>query len=172
MSKLKTQTILAKAQYLADQQQHQLLTQTYNGIKSNLEFFCLLYKTHNKTTYKKYIYSKWGCLCCAKEVWIKPRSKEICKKISLAQKNKPKTYTPWLKGKTGSKHPSYKHGLGNTRVTDSKEIQRLKAWKQAVLEQTSFRCFLTNLKTTAEDPLVCHHLYSWSDNVNFSLRGF
>lgn len=180
----KTQQILTKTQNLAKQRQHKLLTETYNGIKSNLEVFCLRHKTHNKTTYKKYMYSKWGCLCCAKDIWTKPRSNETREKISKAHKNKPKNYESWLKGKTGSKHPSYKHGLGNTRVINSEQIQRLNVWtfafdfdrsfksktkakEQAVLKQSNFRCFLTNLKTTATDPLVCHHIYSWCDNINF-----
>lgn len=98
----KTQQILIKTQNLAEQRQHKLVPNFYNGIKSKLEFFCLRHNTYNKTTYKKYIYSKWGCLCCAKDVWIKPRSKEICEKISKTLKNKPKNYDSWLKGRTGS----------------------------------------------------------------------
>lgn len=58
--------------------------------------------------------------------------------------------------KRGSMHGNYIHGLGKTRGIDS---QTYAAWKEGVMQQTDFRCFVTGEKN--KNLLTCHHLNSW-----------
>lgn len=53
------------------------------------------------------------------KVYKRPR--EVREKISASLKGKPKTYTSWLKGRTGSNHPAYIHGQGKNREYDSEK---------------------------------------------------
>ena len=52
----------------------------------------------------------------------------------------------------------------NLRRQSFKERQLLNYWRRTLLELYNYKCFLTNSKTTTIDPLICHHLFSWSDN--------
>lgn len=57
-----------------------------------------------------------------------------------------------------------KNTLSNLRKQSFRDRQLLNTWKQILLKQYNYKCFLTNLKGTSNDPLICHHLFSWSDN--------
>ena len=58
--------------------------------------------------------------------------------------------------KRGSMHGNYIHGLGRTRGIDSPVYA---AWKEGVMQQNHFRCFVTGEKN--KNLLTCHHLNSW-----------
>jgi hypothetical protein len=58
--------------------------------------------------------------------------------------------------KSGSDHGNYKHGLGKTRGVDTPMYA---AWKEGVMQQNDFCCFITGEKK--KDLLTCHHLNSW-----------
>lgn len=161
----KKQQQLQYIQNLAKSRNHQVLTENYQGIRSALTIYCLKHNQTTQTTYYKYKYAKWGCSCCAKIVWHQPRPKNVGEKISKAHKNKPKNYDVWLKGRIGKRHPTYKHGLGNLRAKSEKDRINLNLWKKSVLAQYNYTCFISGLKTNKQDPLVCHHLESWDNNV-------
>lgn len=59
----------------------------------------------------------------------------------------------WLKGKTGQKHPSFKHGKSKGR--NSCELEY---WRRNVFQYYQWTCFLTHTKTD----LICHHLNGWN----------
>jgi hypothetical protein len=144
-----------------------ILSEGFQNQKKKLEFktadselliFCNKHLSSYKTTYENYIKAKFGCKCCSEPV---RRSK-----ISAALKGKPKTHVSWLEGRTGECHPSYKHGLGNRRAKDFETLNKLRNWKNQVLKNYNYRCFLTRKKNTSQTPLVIHPLNSWCDNIN------
>lgn len=157
---------LSEINKLANQRSHLILTEKYDHFNSELIVFCQTHKKKHVTTFHKYKKTKLGCPCCALASWKKPRSKNVCEKISKSLKNKPKKYTSWLLGKTGSSHPAYKHGKGNIRASNKNELLVLKKWKQQVLNFYDYKCFVTGKKNTKKEPLVCHHLESWDTNSN------
>jgi hypothetical protein len=87
----------------------------------------------------------------------RPRPPEVREKIAAAHRGKKKNYTSWLKGRTGPDHPSFKHGLGKSRVSaGDQEIHD--AWIQGVYRKWNFRCALTG---STEGPFEAHHLNGW-----------
>lgn len=87
--------------------------------------------------------------------WINNAEQMSQKSLSsFLQKTESTKKTSWLKGRKGPLHPSYKHGQGKSRDYDSEQYA---VWKQGVLRQFSFKCFLTG-KTTH---LEAHHLLGW-----------
>jgi hypothetical protein len=126
---------------------------------------CLTHDQNYKTTYHNYERSKFGMPCCS-SLKGKVRPHEVKQKIAETLQGKKKHYTSWLKGRKGQDHPSYKHGKGNVRASNIDELEKLIHWKQVVLERFNYKCFITGLVTTPEDPLVIHHLDSWHNNVS------
>ena len=57
--------------------------------------------------------------------------------------------------KSGPDHGLYQHGKGKSRDYDP---QLLSAWKDAVLRQSNFKCFITKETTNLE----AHHFESWN----------
>lgn len=57
--------------------------------------------------------------------------------------------------KRGYQHGNWKHGFGKTRDWDTTKYS---AWKEAVLRNGYFCCFVTGQTTN----LTCHHLNSWN----------
>lgn len=94
----------------------------------------------------------------------KPRSQETKAKISQALKGKKKKYESYLKGRTRLNHPAYKQGKQNREETTTQR-DLLYFWKQAVLKNGNYCCFITKKSSTKADPLVCHHLEGWSANA-------
>lgn len=85
----------------------------------------------------------------------RPRPPEVRAKISKAHKGKPKNYPSYLKGKTGTAHPSYKHGKGGNRIY---EADKTRIWVMAVKRATNYKCFITGRNTNLE----CHHLIGYA----------
>nr|AWI68424.1 putative HNH homing endonuclease [Pediastrum duplex] len=56
--------------------------------------------------------------------------------------------------KRGANHGNWKHGKGKSRPYDP---EKYRAWKEAVLRNNNFHCFVTGEK----ENIVCHHLDSW-----------
>ncbi len=56
--------------------------------------------------------------------------------------------------KNVEEHGNWKHGFGKSRSYDTKKYA---AWREAVLRNGNFRCFVTNETKN----LNCHHLNSW-----------
>lgn len=83
------------------------------------------------------------------------RPQHVRDAISRAHKGKPKSYTCYLKGRTGALHPSYKDGKGYKRAYDH---EKQAAWIQGVKRACDFKCFITGQSHNLE----CHHLISWS----------
>jgi hypothetical protein len=137
---------------------HQLLYWTSKSTGSEMVIFCNTHLTAYKTKYANYVKAKFGCKCCS----------EIVRKakISQALKGKAKNYRSWLKGRTGQRHPAYKHGLGNIRAKDLTTLNQLRTWKIQVLKNYKYKCFLTKNQNTLQTPLVIHHLNSWCDNTD------
>ena len=47
---------------------------------------------------------------------------------------------------------------------NSQDLEKLNYWKQEVLTNYHYQCFITGSKNTKQTPLVCHHLESWDCN--------
>ena len=150
---------------IAKKRFHIILTEKYENNTSELIVFCQRHKEKHAKTFRRYKNTKWGCYCCNQASRKKARNSNVREKISKSLKNKPKQYKSWLLGKTGSSHPAYKHGKGNTRA-NGPELVLLNQWKKQVLHFYDYKCFLTGATNTKKTPLVCHHLESWDENLS------
>jgi hypothetical protein len=80
--------------------------------------------------------------------------------IGLAHYKEKKKHPSWLAGRTGSDHPSYKHGQSQLSRLSYGTLYT--AWLIGVKQKSNFRCFITG--ETHKSLLECHHIASFSTN--------